>query len=1074
MPRFIPYALFILFVFQIPQVVSAQMNNWWQGIGSQSPTLLRSQEVNIASQKAFYLAVNLPQLQNLLSANQEQSFALELPDPRGQKWVFTLETYQIMEAGLQTKYPAIRTYQGHAQGDPTYRIHLTITSDAWFAAVSNGIQTWYIDPYTRPFAATYQVYYKSDCTEDRAPRCQIERSQVNEGIELRAENEKIEGRLKIFRLAVSASYSYFDYFGGTIEGTIAAIINTVNRVNMVYERDLAVRLVLVANNDSLIVTDPASEMFTVSSLEGAENQRFIDEQIGSENYDIGHVFDRGSGGYGELGVVCDNNQKAIGYTGLQRPQGDVFDIDFVAHEIGHQFAANHTFNGLSGTCGSQRTLTTSFEPGSGTTIMSYAGICGLDDFVPNANDYFHGGSIVEMNGFLTNGSGRLCGETITVQNQAPEITFFPDLKFLPVLTPFELSAEVSDPDGDLLSFNWEQIDPGVGAALGAYDIGDGPLFRSFPSVGTAYRSFPNMEDLLANNTTRTELLPNNSRELNFQLTVRDLYANGGGVAWDRVKYFVDEAAGPFRLENPGTLLAGSNVVFRWDVANTHLDPVGVDSVDLFLSTDGGLNFDQHLRRVLNDGFAVFFIPEGLNTSSARFKLKAVDHIFFDVSDLNNQIRPAENNEAFIELIGAQNILPACAQDSILVPFFYNFFSPSDSVQIGVNANLSGFNGSIEPIEDNRFNLILLGGDLLNTDIYPVQLVINLGEEARDTLNFAVDLVGADAVLSTTQILPIVADINVSIQPNFAWEGNELADFYQVELSQDALFQNILFTSPLLEDVEWQLPQVLESETTYFWRVSAINQRCGLTNFSTVQEFTTENIVCKVFTATDLPVAFNSFPFIQSSINVEEDAILVDVNVLNVSGTYDRPGGIDFRLRSPEGPVLTLLGRQNDCTQGERFSFSLDDDRGLLQVPCPNDQEQTLEPDNPLSIFNGQNAQGRWTLSIFDNNGDGALEAWSLELCFGGSSVVNTTNTAELSNLAIQVFPNPIQDRVTFQSQGVTIYSIQLFNVRGQLVQSLQNQEAMQVDVPVAQLVPGVYFYQVMLENGRWQRGKLVK
>ena len=585
---------FVFFLFSIGsfQNILAQSNSWWIDLGASPPALLRNQAINIEAEKAHYLKADLISLQRLTQMKADgDRFELILPNPEGEKWTFALHAYEMMEAGLQAKYPAIRTYQGIAKDHPSYRIHLTITKDAWFASVSNGVRQWYIDPYTRPYNGLYQVYDKSHCQEEQPLNCPVAHTPHKPTASLRATNEKIEGELRTYRFAVSASFAYTRFYGGTREGAMAGIVSTVNRVNMVYERDLAVRLVLVANNDSLIVLDPESELFTTNSLEGIENQSFTDGKIGSENYDIGHVFDVGSGGYADLGSACNDNLKARGYTGLQRPQGDAFDIDFVAHEVGHQVGANHTFNGLGGSCGSQRTLNTSFEPGSGTTIMSYAGICGLDNIAPNASDYFHGGSLDEMNRFLTFGLGRTCVQVVELQNQAPNITLEEDLLFIPILTPFELSAQVTDPDNDQLGFNWEQVDPGIGAQLGSYGNGDGPLFRSFPIVEVPYRSFPRMADLLDNNFQNTELLPNTSRELNFQLTVRDNHPGGGGVSWDQVKYFVDGQAGPFQLENIGNLIAGANVVFRWDVARTNIAPVGVDSVDLFLSTDGGSTFD---------------------------------------------------------------------------------------------------------------------------------------------------------------------------------------------------------------------------------------------------------------------------------------------------------------------------------------------------------------------------------------------------------------------------------------------------------------------------------------------------
>jgi subtilisin-like proprotein convertase family protein len=1067
------YTLAVLIFCGFSQLMVAQSTTWWSPLGKQAPSLLRSQQENIAAREAYYISSDLPLLHRILDANKDRQIEIVLPDPTGTNWTFLLESYSMMEAPLQAKYPNIRTYRGQAVGVEGFQIHLTSTATAWFASISNGSTSWYIDPQARPYGDFYQIYYKKDCQEEQNLLCKANLSDRSPETTLRNANEKIEGQIRTYRLAVSASYDYTAFFGGSKEGAMAGIVNTVNRVNMIYERDLAVRMILIANNDSLIITDSNNDQFSNDGLEGIENQRFIDDEIGSDNYDVGHIFGVTGGGYADLGGVCDDDIKAKAYTGLPRPQGDPFDIDFVAHEMGHQFGANHTFNGIGGSCGVQRYPFTSFEPGAGTTVMAYAGICGLDNITPNSDDYFHGGSIVEMNRFLVNGRGRTCMEPITSNNTAPTIELDTDLKFIPILTPFELNAKVQDAENLTLDYCWEQIDTGNGASLGSYGDDDGPLFRSFPPERVAYRSFPRMEDLLDNRFLATELLPNTNRELNFQLTVRDNNDTGPGIAWDQVKYFVQSEAGPFRVDNPRTIIAGSNYAFRWDVAKTNEFPVSVDSVDLYLSTDGGLNFNAPLGRFLNDGFAVPFIPTGIESNSVRFKLKAVDNIFFDITDRNSIIRPALANENTIDLIGELEELAFCAVDSIRLPFYYNVFSSQDSFQVAINANLSGFGGLIEIVEQSRFDLVLTGGTSLATGLYPVQVFVSTGDQS-DTLDFEVSLLGANVILNLNLKAPAEGLQDVAIQPLFTWEGDELADLYQVEVARDSTFQEILYSSGLQAATSWQLPETLLAQERYFWRVEAINERCGQTTVSEMRQFNTENIVCQIFTPTDLPIAFNNFPFIQSNITIAEDVIVRDVNLLNITGTYDLPGGINFRLRSPNGPILELVPRQVNCSIGEEFNFSLDDDGGQSFLPCPNNQGVTLLPQDALSTYNGQEAAGRWTLSIFDNGGNGTLEDWSLELCFGASSVVNTATELAGISPQLQVFPNPMQDLVQFKTKQSIIQSIAIFDAAGRTVQSISNLSTSEIAMKVSDLGPGVYFYQVILKRGDRLTGKLIK
>ncbi len=86
-------------------------------------------------------------------------------------------------------------------------------------------------------------------------------------------------------------------------------------------------------------TDPYGDPYDTSSDSyyiAYDNPAVLDYYVGNANYDIGHVIGIGTGGIAP-GTVADPATKAMGYTGLQTPYGDAFDVDFVAHEIGHQF-----------------------------------------------------------------------------------------------------------------------------------------------------------------------------------------------------------------------------------------------------------------------------------------------------------------------------------------------------------------------------------------------------------------------------------------------------------------------------------------------------------------------------------------------------------------------------------------------------------------------------------------------------------------------------------------------------------------------------------------------------------------
>jgi hypothetical protein len=312
--------------------------------------------------------------------------------------------------------------------------------------------------------------------------------------------------------------------------------------------------------------------------------------------------------------------------------------------MGHQWGANHSFNGNAGACsGGNRNPATAYEPGSGSTIMAYAGICGSQDLQPNSDDYFHAISLDEIVAYSRSGQGNGCAATVAVGNTPPTADAGPAFT-VPKSTPFTLCGAGADADADPVTFNWEEWDLGPAGHPNA-PSGDAPIFRSFPAVAEPDRTFPRWSDLLGNTQTIGEILPSYARTLNFRLTVRDAGQVAGAFGSDFTQVVVDGASGPFAVTAPNTAVnwpVGSAQTVTWNPAGTAGPPVDCATVGIYLSLDGGATFPVGIGGpTANDGSASVTVPS-TPTTAARVMVRCASAgaDFFDVGNANFTISGA--------------------------------------------------------------------------------------------------------------------------------------------------------------------------------------------------------------------------------------------------------------------------------------------------------------------------------------------------------------------------------------------------------------------------------------------------
>jgi hypothetical protein len=578
---------------------------------------------------------------------------LALPLPEGGYGHFRIVESPVMAPELAAKFPEITTYAGQGLDDPTATTRFDWTPTGFHAIIFGLSGTIYIDPYSQNDITHYISYYKRDFVPSPEKRYVETLPSGADTEAMQAElAELVEqgvlpptgSQLRTYRLAMAATGEYTAFHGGTVALGLAAIVTSVNRVDGVYEREVAVRMVLIPNNDLIVYTNASTDPYTnnngVTML--SQNQSNLDTVIGSANYDIGHVFSTGGGGVAGLGVVCRAGQKARGVTGSSAPVGDPFDIDYVAHEIGHQYGGNHSFNGNAGSCGGgNRNASTAYEPGSGSTIMAYAGICGVQDLQPHSDDYFHGVNLDEIVTYTNIGSGNGCPVTTATGNQYPSVSAGTGGFTIPSQTPFTLTGSATDPDGDAVTYNWEEFN--LGTAGAPNNPLNPPFFRSWPAVISPSRTFPRLINLVNNTTVIGEVLPNVTRSMTYRLTARDNRMGGGGVNSSSVTFNVTTAAGPFQVTAPNTAMTwpgNSNQAVAWNVANTTAAPVSCATVAIHLSIDGGLTYPTVLAAsTANDGSESVLIPN-ITTTTARVRVSCVSNVFFDISNVNFSITPS--------------------------------------------------------------------------------------------------------------------------------------------------------------------------------------------------------------------------------------------------------------------------------------------------------------------------------------------------------------------------------------------------------------------------------------------------
>lgn len=955
-------------------------------------------------------------LDEMLRALQQGQVDVMLPD--GTLRTFQATRHSNFAQTLQQRYPDIHTYLLQDISNKLINGRLDLSARGLHAVLQHPDGEIYIDPFTEDDHRYYLIYHTKDYRVDPEIRALYNN---HEHHFLQSETDFLNQKpvrspfarglaeeviLRTFRIAISATGEYTQKHNGTKAGALAAINTALSRINFVLESELAIRLQLVESNDDLIFLNGDDDPFSNgnASQMALENNNYLIANLGTTNYDVGHVFGTNCsnvvGTSGGIGIVCNASMKGFG-SSCEISGNDRFYIGIVCHELGHQFGAEHTWNNCPSAPDGQFNSRTAFEPGSGSTIMSYAGACGNQNIAFDSDNYYHSNSIEDIQNFLKN-SGDQCAESTLTGNHNPTVTI--DLEggfFIPVRTPFKLTARANDEDGDTITYSWEQFDPGVGvASLSPIENpkGDAPIFRSQRPDPDPTRYFPGLDNILNNNYNNTEVLPTYDRRLTFRATVRDHVVAGGGIAWDQLTFRATQQAGPFTVIDsllPDSLSSGSYIEIKWDVARTNLFPVNCQAVNILLSVDSGQTYNYPLiTNTVNDGSEFVLIPD-VATESARIMVEAADNIFFDINDSALVISKSDQAGFAIDLV--PHVQTTCLPSTValtLESFATGNFQ--DSFYL-VNAELPS---DVTVISGNEFfpgdDLVILLDffQVITADDYT--LSFDFTSALGDTITRSVQVKTLSSDFSSLSLRePSQGLSSVSTRPTFSWEGSTNADKYILEVSKSPAFdQKIVAETQTITTIV--LDTLLDENTLYYWRVRPENS-CGQGAFTHTSAFHTINLSCEEFSASDLPkvLSQSGIVVVKSDITLMNTGTLSDVNITSISGFHDSFGDLIFSLQSPSGTTATLIRKQCGFTN-KTFTLGFDD-QSLLPFDCQAVfNGQSFQPMESLSIFEEEEIEGVWSLIVADSviGSGGRIDSWSLELCGTLTPIPPTVSTLD--------------------------------------------------------------------------------
>ena len=919
----------------------------WQEKSNQTK-LEKIKPLRAMAENARYLQINQTLLNDTFS-NLSLPTEITLPLPNGLSISVKLTPSPILSSDLAGKYPSFMTYQAQQVDQPKNIGRFSISHLGLFGFFRYQNQWILLSPRYKNETDEYASYwYKDAPTESAATLLTTDFLQADSQQQKPDLAQKVAATgdiVRTYKLAISTTAEYSQRLGGTTENVVAELMNLVNRVNQVLLVDLALQFELIDNQD-LIFFDATSDPYTNSdaATDIEANQDIVDQTIGSQNYDIGHVLGTNGGGLAYVGVVCNSQFKAQGYTGLNNPQGERFYIDLVAHELGHQLGASHTFNATnaSNCAEDQRSTDSAYEPGGGSTIMSYAGICGTQNLQNESDPYFHSISIQNIRDYVESFSGQRCGVESIINNAIPQIQLAQNVYTIPANTPFVLNGSVTDADDDMLTYTWEQFDNG--GTLGATsslaelnsDNGTNPLFRSYSPVDIAQRYFPRLSDVLAGRTSLGETYATTDRNMRFRLTARD---NKGGVNQQDLVITVASNNQTFSVDTPTQWRAFFEQTVTWDIGDTLITPINCSNVDILLISDVNNPLETTvLTQTPNDGQQNIRVPN-ITSVAARLVLKCSDNVFYALSEQAFSIIAVD---PVVPVIDSQIVISLNEDSQRQIDFADLTVTDPDSVYP------ADFTLTIQDGDNYDINQQTLTPDTNFNGLLTIPVIVNDGKLDSNvfTLQIQVEAVNDAPVISESQnTISLIED------------SHRLLDFTDLSVFDPDSTYPQDFTLTIQDGDNYSINQQILTPDSNF------NGTLSVSVFVNDGELDSNvfSLQIQVTPVNNAPIASNDS---QNNISISEDSLrkidFADLSVSDPDSVY------------PEDFTLTILDGEN---------YSID--------------QQTIKPD--------ANFSGDLIVSVIVNDGelDSNVVALSVQVeAVNDAPVANNDTISVQQNAAI--------------------------------------------------------------------------